>query len=604
MNGFFLVPQLHMKAFFFYLVILVTTALADVSPSLSTKNPFHTDNETAKVSEIYPDSANEKISNPIADMVNSEILTQAGVQTARGLGIHLGELTNMNPAQKMAAVDEAITRIQKISRIQSPHRPKPRLTYKDYFIYMIAHLAKSAAVYQALGFTQEGLNENRVTLLSEVTNLDRGYFQKANPQARYQTLIFQNMLYGSHSFIHGKEPIERDRGEVYLHDRTSLFAAIKSFSPETAEEIEKLNPVRMFWNYYENYFKKFDVKRFEDQVLGPLMASRGSRNSEPPSQGREAPTGSKNFFRSFAVNATPDFSQRIDPGSPYLRPNPDLEEIRKALAPHPEPLAAGKKIIWMTENGLSPSAVITDVSGDSFEIAYQHPAAYQVIHAKVTRDEILKLNNPRKLFKSGTVIFNTSLEPGPKLRPAIDFLKSELSPVIPDFERHSPIEIRNRQFKALNAAAAALNVEFIGKAEPREKDAYYELVRSRLKKERYISIEQATLECSVGNCVDTSLTRALILDSVAKDFRIEFSIYKAKLKPVMRDGADHWLIIATLWPSQEQYVIDRSPLGSVMALNSSEAKIHFLKFPEVHSQVEPKAPPSCDGMMQMKSGAE
>jgi hypothetical protein len=233
------------------------------------------------------------------DAVNTELLTQAGVKTALPLaamnkgrtatfhGHHewtanyarafgdqtrLSNLAELSRSQRKAAIDRAMAYLRTQEGDAAPR------TYEDYFWYMTDLAAKHAAIYQAIGFTQDSLHWGQMTLVGEMVDFEMGTFVKPTskgedktiyPWFRYerQPILFANMLYRTHSVKAEPEPVRLPRSSKTFQAQESLFGFIRSFAPRAAAAIEAGDPERRFWEQYDAIFARFDERAFQKEVL-------------------------------------------------------------------------------------------------------------------------------------------------------------------------------------------------------------------------------------------------------------------------------------------------------------------------------------------------
>lgn len=231
-----------------------------------------------------------EVSEAVRDMIASEILSQAGVLVARGIAIvdykkyqprgdrsyrmgsyarafivqtRLSNLIELQPRYRKAAIDDAIAQIARANDLVRP------FNYVEYFYYMASTLAKAAAIYQVLGYTQDSLHYGQVTLAGELCDLEIGSWKKPKkkgenntkyPWFRYerQPLLLQNMLIRSHSVKAEPEPARLSADSGTFQKQQSLFGMIDSFAPEAASKIKNLNPELIFWDLFDYYFSRYD----------------------------------------------------------------------------------------------------------------------------------------------------------------------------------------------------------------------------------------------------------------------------------------------------------------------------------------------------------
>lgn len=241
-----------------------------------------------------------EISESVRDMVTSEVLHVAGVLVSRGLAIidhnefiyrkgissplrignyvrayrvqtRLSNLESLTPQDRKKVIDNAILQLQKIHNASRP------MNYVEYYHYMLQKMSRNVAIYQAIGFTQDSLHFGQVTLAGEMTDLGVGQFTKPlqhgvintkYPWFRFerQPILVQNMLYKTHSVKAEPQPIDLTAESDSAKNQKTLFSYIQSFDPESAEKIEKMNPVRMFWEAYNSYYSNFDINTFNEKV--------------------------------------------------------------------------------------------------------------------------------------------------------------------------------------------------------------------------------------------------------------------------------------------------------------------------------------------------
>jgi hypothetical protein len=241
-----------------------------------------------------------EVSEAVRDMQVAEILHQSGAMVARGVAIvdqnnlverkgmkeplrmgnyvrafrvqtRLSNLVDLKPKERKAAIDDAIGRLHAI------FGGKP-MTYAEYFQFMSRSAAKTAAIYQRLGFTQDSLHSGQMTLAGEVTDLGVGTFVKPKkkgvmntkyPWFRYerQPLLFQNMLYRTHVLKSEPAPelLKLDSGAA--SQEGSLLGFIRSFDPKAADEIERANPEQYFWTTYEDFYRQIPAETIRDRLV-------------------------------------------------------------------------------------------------------------------------------------------------------------------------------------------------------------------------------------------------------------------------------------------------------------------------------------------------
>lgn len=243
-----------------------------------------------------------ELSEAERDIVHSEILELAGVHVVAGIAVvnhhrvhaypgftawtgnyvrgfrtqtRISNLFEMDAGARKAVIDDAIHRIQTLNGDSS------RIGYAEYFRQVLEISAKNVAILQAIGFTQDSFHFGQVTVSGELVDLGIGHFRKPkqvgevntlHPWFRYerQPVLMQNMLYKTHAVKAEPEPVELARNARAVLEQQTLFGAIRSFSPESAKEIEAMNPVQVFWNTYHRTYRSFDSARFKRDVLDQI----------------------------------------------------------------------------------------------------------------------------------------------------------------------------------------------------------------------------------------------------------------------------------------------------------------------------------------------
>ncbi len=223
-----------------------------------------------------------EIAEGTKDLVIAEILGYFGAKVARGLGVvdfnvmgkrgknhiragayirafevqtRISNLVELTPAQRKRAVDDAMIQLRTIYGDIAPK------TYTEYFYFIASILAKTAAVYQALGFTQQDLHFGQVTLAGEITDLGNGTWEESDLEFRHkwfrherQPMLLQNMLLKTHSVKSEPDPIHLRVDSKTVAKQHSLWGFIKSFAPNEAREIVRSNPVNYFWSIYKSEY--------------------------------------------------------------------------------------------------------------------------------------------------------------------------------------------------------------------------------------------------------------------------------------------------------------------------------------------------------------
>jgi hypothetical protein len=157
-----------------------------------------------------------------------------------------------------------------------------RMSYVEYFNYMLKTLAINVAIYQAIGFTHDSLHFGQVTLCGEMTDLGIGNFNRPfktginnalHEWFRYerQPAIVQNILYKTHAVKAEPSPVLLDRNCRAICEQNTLFSAIRSFSPESATAIEAGQPLQTFWTTYQETYQNYNYRYFYDALLSRIQ---------------------------------------------------------------------------------------------------------------------------------------------------------------------------------------------------------------------------------------------------------------------------------------------------------------------------------------------
>jgi hypothetical protein len=243
-----------------------------------------------------------ELSEAERDLVNGEILHLAGMFVTVGIGvvnhhrvqsypgftawignyvrgfrfqIRISNLFEMSASARKILIDEAIATIGKQAGRDV------RMTYPEYFHYMVETCARNVAIMQAIGFTQDSFHYGQVTLIGELTDFGIGSFRKPrhafeintlHPWFRFerQPILMQNILYKTHAVKAEPVPHPLERGSRAVNEQQTLFGAIRSFCPGSALEIESTKPHLHFWKIYEQAYRSFDARRFQISVLSRI----------------------------------------------------------------------------------------------------------------------------------------------------------------------------------------------------------------------------------------------------------------------------------------------------------------------------------------------
>jgi Protein adenylyltransferase SelO len=235
------------------------------------------------------------LSEACRDFVFSEILRELGVSVAEPLGIvehgeafvsgessewicnyvrafrchtRISDLLGLSPEDRKALVDDAIQRL--------PLSPSGRrMDYVEYFFFLLEIVTKSAAVYQATGFTQDHLHLGQLSLAGELMDFGIGHFDRSGsavlaPWFRHerQPLLLQNLLYRSHALK--AEPVPSEIPADSLEQEDCLFGLLRSFAPEAAKQIEAKDPVALFWARFQFHFENCRAENLRARALNLL----------------------------------------------------------------------------------------------------------------------------------------------------------------------------------------------------------------------------------------------------------------------------------------------------------------------------------------------
>lgn len=595
-----------------------------------------------------------EVSEAVRDMEVAEILHQAGALVARGVAIvdqdnlvkrkglkeplrmgnyvrafrvqtRLSNLVDLNPHERKAAIDDAIDRLHSIFGGE-------RMTYPEYFQFMARSAAKTAAIYQRLGFTQDSLHSGQLTLAGEVTDLGVGTFEKPKkpgvvntkyPWFRYerQPLLFQNMLYRTHALKSEPAPelLKLDSGAA--SQEGSLLGFIQSFDLAAAEEIERMNPEQYFWTTYEDYYRQIPSKRIEEYLVSKFdqfhrweptkaqkkipLAKRSAVLKDYEDilaresvgwehAGRWGPKGPPASVRELAfvaamkkngldpepiiheIAATPGPWQELDANRIYgvrgenvpkdisWKPSPFGEFHAKKFGAHPlsselkegaKLLEPGSKILFPVGQKLSPFAVIKEVDGEKIMVAYEDPSSGKIRERWVWSDTVTDLNNPARRYAEGAVVGGAEIKFGHLLRAREAELReyAKKGGLRPNFKKDPPGEILRKQYEFLLELTASASTPYQVNLSEKDSEKYLARLKARLSGEEIMPLEKAMVK-GCGNCMDqTSFTGAL-LDKVGKDYGLSGLSYIAQNEA----GKKHWYIVATAYPSQEQFLVESS----------------------------------------------
>jgi hypothetical protein len=239
-----------------------------------------------------------ELAEAIRDFIHTHMLEQAGVRVAKAVAVvdhnetmelfgrpsqtanyirafrsqtRLSNLSELDPAQRKLAIEEAILAIQKERGDEEP------MSMKEYFYFMLENAAKTSAIYQAIGFTQDGLHYQQMSLAGEIVDFGVGLIGRPKPGEsntlypwfRYerQPILFQNMMVKTHSVKAEPQPVRLPMSSATFQKQESLLGFIRSFDPDLAAEIMGEDPEKRFWDTYRDIYSSFDVDAFEQDVL-------------------------------------------------------------------------------------------------------------------------------------------------------------------------------------------------------------------------------------------------------------------------------------------------------------------------------------------------
>lgn len=243
-----------------------------------------------------------ELSEAERDFVHTDILERAGVLVVAGVGIvdhhlvqqcadftawignyvrafrvqtRISNLFELTPLLRKAAIDDAMSRMNIIFNHSKSE------SYADYFMTVLKISARNVAIMQAIGFTQDSFHYGQVTLCGELVDFGGGNFNKPKAQGEVnsmypwfrfdrQPILMQNMMFKTHAVKGEPHPVLLDRNSNAVMNQKTLFGAIRSFDPEAALEIEKRNPVKVFWETYEKTYNCFDSVTFQSEVLNHI----------------------------------------------------------------------------------------------------------------------------------------------------------------------------------------------------------------------------------------------------------------------------------------------------------------------------------------------
>jgi hypothetical protein len=232
-----------------------------------------------------------ELSEACRDFINSEILHALGANIVRPLGIvehnqladfgkfqewscnyirgficqtRLSNLFDLSGDDCKVLIDHSIQCLSKAFNLKT-------LDYSEYFYFVLDRLAKTSAIFQAAGYTQDSLHAGQITLAGESVDLGIGHFrihemtsesfqQVLHPWFRFerQPILFQNFLYRTHSLKSEPEPVELPLSSETRQKQESLLGVIRKFAPNSARKIELSNPVLQFWERFKKYFNSFE----------------------------------------------------------------------------------------------------------------------------------------------------------------------------------------------------------------------------------------------------------------------------------------------------------------------------------------------------------
>ena len=596
-----------------------------------------------------------EISEAVRDMTTSEALHAAGVLVSRGIAIidhneqvhrngldhpvrvgnyirafrvqtRLSNLVSLSPDERQNAIDDAILRLQ---TLQGRSRP---MTYVEYYHYMVQKLALNAAIYQAIGYTQNSLHFGQVTLAGEMADLGVGTFERpkqpgevntSHPWFRFerQPLLLQNMLYRTHSVKAEPHPVLLSPDSKTVINQQTLFSFIQSFDPDSARRIEEMNPMRMFWEAYDQQYRRFDYEKYRKKVLpklqdlyswslekslkrlpkhlreairktylkllrgyekgvarptksGPLQVTalekerlfsnaltRNNLNAVaflPPngSHSWDLLGSEKSFLEYHGARNLPDISWRPQNLESFFLEQVGMHPLEMLLLPGTGRLEVGQKIIWMTEAGVSPIAVITKQLTDRFAISYEHPLTGEILNEVVSTEELLKLNDPRNAkISEGDLISGTKLTMGNTLKARARSLQERVNPYL-ILPHDSDSAVREKQLRALKEVVAEAYTTYVSNLNPEEQKTYSERLYRRLNQKDKLTLQWSMVK-GCGNCMDQNLFTSVLLSQISRAFQFTYSAYIAK-DP---NNKTHFYTIVTLLPSQQQYVLESSFFG-------------------------------------------
>lgn len=600
-----------------------------------------------------------EVSEATRDLIHSEVLQQAGVLTSRGLTIvdhhqlvergnppvayrmgnysrtfidqtRLSNLVEFSPEERKKVIDDAISRLQKIFKSEKP------MTYVEYYSYMTRRLAKNAAIYQAIGYTQDSLHFGQVTLAGEMTDLGIGTFDKPTqsgvnntkyPWFRYerQPMLIQNMLYKTHSVKAEPLPVELSPVSKSVINQDTLYGFIKSFDPKAADEIDHTNPTRLFWEAYDQFFREYDTVEFKKTVLAKLKSFYNwtpnilLKNLKPTQAkkvlkrynevllekskglhhdgrwGEEGLTSLEKKATYYQVLSEIDPTARPSitakgTGLWILKAEPDqyidfgennlevdlswkpadydsfqtkkmgvhpLDQYLKASPQATSAIFPGRRIVWMTKDGVSPYAVLVKQHGNNdYLLAFEDPITHTITKKLVKLEDILKFNNPLEQVATDLTVAGTEMEIGPKMKTNIDDLKRSVATIMDGSNKTDATDYLKRQLAALHELVRTASTRYYVNLDPGNEGKYLKRLQQRLSGAKTYDLEKAMIG-ETGNCMDQTSHTALMLDQVDSQINVDYKVYIA----ANAQGKNHWYIIATLFPSQKQYIIESSFAG-------------------------------------------